>query len=155
MQYIDLSVKRAFGHNKLLEITPPQQRQFNLENKPKVAQFLEKLKFQFEHQNIWKRVKKLAEEFKTYGPIELNIRKYEGLDKEIIEAIKSAAKKVARMQFGYARSEELSKAGESVRLWKALSTCITNKIPMTHAVFDAAEKTGYEGELDRITKGKK
>jgi hypothetical protein len=126
LQYVDFDQRKLFG----AETTAPYatyEREFKLKDTKKRLKFIAELSQIYEHQRIPERVEELAESLRLRGPTTHIVKQYQDLDNEITEAMRAAAKKAGRKDFGYHRSDVLVHAGRKVRLWKSISSCVRSK----------------------------
>lgn len=95
--------------------------------------FLKELKEIHAHQKLPQRVQRLEVEIKKlHGATPSLVRKYNTIDKVIVDSIKAAAKRtVKRKQFGYAKSPALTEAGAIGHFWKSVLTSKRGDIPLT------------------------
>jgi hypothetical protein len=133
--------KKLFG----AEATAPYatyEREFKLKDTKKRLKFIAELSQIYEHQRIPERVEELAESLRLRGPTTHIVKQYQDLDNEITEAMRAAAKKAGRKDFGYHRSDVLVNAGRKVRLWKSISLC-RSKQGYSNAIMHLAEVLEY------------
>jgi hypothetical protein len=124
MQFVDLDERLLFRDDSFIPMAG-FKREFRLYDTKKKAQFQEKLLEIYDHQQIPKRADKLIEKLRRAGEAtpEL-VDEYERLDDEVVRAILSAAAATGRKDFGYQRSPALINAGLTIRLHKAIRSCI-------------------------------
>ncbi|KAL7502247.1 hypothetical protein ACHAXN_001311, partial [Cyclotella atomus] len=103
LQFVDLDCQKLFGVTE-----------FKLKDVKKKDKFLQELHRIYEHQNIKMRVEELAEALKARGPTPALIQIYQTLDDDITRAMRAAAKRSGRKDFGYQRSDVLIMAGRRV-----------------------------------------
>eukprot|EP00956_Cyclotella_meneghiniana_P036946 scaffold133060_cov21-Cyclotella_meneghiniana.AAC.1 len=109
------------------------------------VQRAETLQKRYEHQNIAKRVNDLATRLENKPHLdETYITAYNDLDDEIVELILSTAKRVGRVDFGYQRSADLCIAGKTIRLHKAILSCIRNDIRYTESIETLANELNHQ-----------
>jgi hypothetical protein len=90
-------------------------------------------------------VNKLSKDFEENGPNAKLLEKYQKIDYEITRAIKTAAKKSGRRDYGYQRSDRLVEAGRNVRLHKSIASCIRNKLQeYSDQIITLEDELGYE-----------
>eukprot|EP00956_Cyclotella_meneghiniana_P009303 scaffold12823_cov58-Cyclotella_meneghiniana.AAC.3 len=83
---------------------------------------------------------------------EADIKTYNDLDDEIVELILSTAKRVGRVDFGYQRSADLCIAGKTIRMHKAILSCIMNDIKYTESLELLATELNHQlPSRDEIT----
>ncbi|KAL3789254.1 hypothetical protein ACHAWO_004724 [Cyclotella atomus] len=113
LQFVDLDCQKLFG---VTETAPhaTYEREFKLKDVKKKDKFLQELHRIYEHQNIKMRVEELAEALKARGPTPALIQIYQTLDDDITRAMRAAAKRSGRKDFGYQRSDVLIMAGRRV-----------------------------------------
>jgi hypothetical protein len=143
LQFVDFDRKKLFG----AESTVPHatyEREFKLKDTKKKSKFIYELTRIYEHQRIPDRVKDLADSFRQRGPTNHLVQHYQDLDNEITEAMRAAAKRAGRKDYGYHRSDVLINAGREVRLWKSISSCVRSKRGYSDAVRRLAEIIEYE-----------
>eukprot|EP00956_Cyclotella_meneghiniana_P019722 scaffold34200_cov24-Cyclotella_meneghiniana.AAC.2 len=139
MQYIDVDEKMIFGDDSFCPIQG-YQREFRLYDIKKKRIYQEELKKIYDHQRIIERVNELAEKFEKKIQLDdEDIKDYNRLDNEIIRAIKAAAAKAGRVNFGYQRSKDLCEAGATIRLHKAILSSIRNNMEYNNKIINLAE----------------
>lgn len=144
LQFIDFDCKKLFNTD---DITPyaTYDREFKLKDTKKKEKFIAELWNIYKHQKIPERVTKLSKDFETNGPSADLVEKYQKIDYEITRAIKAAAKKSGRRDYGYQRSDRLVDAGRNVRLHKSIASCIRNKLQdYSEHIITLAEELGYD-----------
>ncbi|KAL3802447.1 hypothetical protein ACHAWO_004749 [Cyclotella atomus] len=142
LQYVDFDQRKLFG----AETTAPYatyEREFKLKDTKKRLKFIAELSQIYEHQRIPERVEELAESLRLRGPTTHIVKQYQDLDNEITEAMRAAAKKAGRKDFGYHRSDVLVHAGRKVRLWKSISSCVRSKREYSDTIMRLAEILEY------------
>ena len=83
---------------------------------------------------------------------EADIKAYNDLDDEIVELILSTANRVGRVDFGYQRSADLCIAGKTIRMHKAILSCIMNDIKYTESLELLATELNHQlPSRDEIT----
>ena len=74
-------------------ITPPQGREFSLDNIEMCEKFLTELRAIHQHQRLPERIQTLDKECAIFGINAERVRQYNKFDDKLIESIKAAAKK--------------------------------------------------------------
>eukprot|EP00956_Cyclotella_meneghiniana_P017405 scaffold28324_cov45-Cyclotella_meneghiniana.AAC.1 len=149
MQYVDLDEKLLFQDDTFTPM-PGFHREFKLHDIKRKTHFQETLQKRYEHQNIAKRVNDLATRLENKPHLdETDITAYNDLDDEIVELILSTAKRVGRVDFGYQRSADLCIAGKTIRLHKAILSCIRNDIKYTESIESLANELNHQLPDDR------
>ena len=144
MQYVDLDEKLLFQDDTFTPM-PGFHREFKLHDIKRKTHFQETLQKRYEHQNIAKRVNDLATRLENKPQLdEADITAYNDLDDEIVELILSTAKRVGRVDFGYQRSADLCIAGKTIRLHKAILSCIRNDIKYTESIESLATELNHQ-----------
>ena len=116
MLYMDVDERELFkGQVNRPTLNPC--REFIIQHADKQKKFLEYFRKHAEKQKFKSRAKKLAEDFGKHGATKINTERYQKLDTEIKNGLLGAAKKVARKDFGYQRSEDLGKDGQRLHLY--------------------------------------
>ena len=75
---------------------------------------------------------------------EADINAYNELDDEIVELILSTAKCIGRVDFGYQRSADLCIAGKTIRMHKAILSCIRNDVKYTDSIETLATELDHQ-----------
>ena len=129
--WADINMKEFFRGDAPRHV-PPQAREFNCDNTKMRDKFLEELAEIHEHQRLSERIHKLETEFRVLGPTPQLVRRYNALDRELVESIKAAARRtVTRKQHGYARSPALVEAGGTVLFWRSVLSSKRHMMPIT------------------------
>ena len=145
MAYVDFNTKLLFKGiiNRPVDI---HAREFRLEQKDKIAKFIDELIPAFKANSIKERVFKLAASFALTGKTKANIKKYQKLDDQIRETAMAVAKKVGRKKFGYMRSPNITLCGRLLILSKMILDCKSRHAPYTIALIKRAEVSdAHEG----------
>ena len=152
MQYVDLDEKLLFQDDTFTPM-PGFHREFKLHDVKRKNKFQETLQERYVHQNIAKRVTELATKMENATQIdEADIKAYNDLDDEIVELILSTANRVGRVDFGYQRSADLCIAGKTIRMHKAILSCIMNDIKYTESLELLATELNHQlPSRDEIT----
>ncbi|KAL3785202.1 hypothetical protein ACHAWO_011947 [Cyclotella atomus] len=111
----------------------------NLKDVKKKDKFLQELHRIYEHQNIKMRVEELAEALKARGPTPALIQIYQTLDDDITRAMRAAAKRSGRKDFGYQRSDVLIMAGR-----RTIASCVRNKTGYSDKALRLAELLEFD-----------
>jgi len=99
--WTDIDMNAYFGGEGPF-ITPPQGREFSLDNIEILKQFLRELRIIHQHQRLPERIQALKTKCTIFGVNAERVRQYNKLDDELIESIKAAARKtVKQRQFSY------------------------------------------------------
>ena len=144
MLWADINL-RSFLGEKTKVISTPQAREFNCANTKMRDEFTKELKRIHKRSRLAERVRALEREFQLLGPNPYRMRKYNSIDRELIDSMKAAAKKVVKKkQFGYHRSPALAEAGIKVLFWKAALTATRQEIPMSDRLYELAARAGVD-----------
>ncbi|KAL7523469.1 hypothetical protein ACHAWF_003332, partial [Thalassiosira exigua] len=143
MLWADIAFDEFFG-SAAPAMAPSQRREFNNSNTLMRDSFLGHLKNNHAQSRLPDRIRKLELEIKIEGSNPYRVRKYNSLDKEMVDSIKAAAKKTARTNRGYARSPELTKARDLVSMWKSILTSARHDIPITERAQSLADRHDIE-----------
>ena len=116
-------------------ITPPQAREFSVDNIQMRNKFIRALKNRHNHQKLGERIRHLEMTFRIHGATPKAVRLYNQIDREIVESIRAAVKEtVKRKQHGYARSPALVTAGSEVLFWKAVRMSKRMNLPISDSI---------------------
>ncbi|KAL7506238.1 hypothetical protein ACHAXN_003506 [Cyclotella atomus] len=142
LQYVNFDRKKLFGAEATVTCAT-YEREFKLKDTKKKLEFIAELTRIYEHQRIPERVEELADTFQLQGPTIHVVQKYQDLDNEITEAMRAAAKKAGKKDFGYHQSDALVDAGRKVRLWKSIASCVRSKRGYSDALLHLAKLLEY------------
>ncbi|KAL7548720.1 hypothetical protein ACHAWF_017511 [Thalassiosira exigua] len=146
MLWADVDLTMFFG-NSSPAVNPPGKREFNCSNSIMCDRFLANLKDIYSHNRLPDRIRRLEAEIKLMGINDARVKKYDSLDKELVELIKAAAKKTVRVNRGYDRSPALTEARERVNMWKSVLTSARHAIPITKRARSIAAKHDIDLEF--------
>eukprot|EP00956_Cyclotella_meneghiniana_P008351 scaffold11188_cov43-Cyclotella_meneghiniana.AAC.2 len=151
MQYIDVDERVLFGDDSFCPIQG-YQREFRLYDVKRKEKYKEKLKEIYEHQKIKERVEDLAKRFEEKQWTHAEYDAFNRLDKEMMDAIRAAASRAGRINFGYQRSKDLCVAGAAIRLHKAILSCVRNHRDFSEKMEALAQTLGIKlPDREKIT----
>jgi hypothetical protein len=139
MLWIEFDSRKFFG-GRGPKIVRPAARDFKYNNTVLREKFITELRGKFEHQNIGKRVHKVAEELSSQRDHHVAIKQYMAIDRDIISSIKGAAKRTVKKNHGYSRSPALSNNSTEVLFWRMILQCKRNKFPLSDRVYTIASR---------------
>lgn len=119
MVFVDIDEKEAL-EGKLNRPVRIPSREFILAQSDKCQSFLEAFKEQAEIHQFKRRIESLRSRLTAAGSTPALVREYNNIDKQIQDAILSAAKRTIKKKYGYCRSLNLGKAGMGVSFWKSV-----------------------------------
>ena len=151
--YVDFEEKLLF-RGIINRPVPLHSREFRIEQKDKVQEFLVQLIKLFKHHKIKDRVFKLSDLFRRFGKSKRNVDKYQKMDREIRELAVATSSKVGKRKYGYMRNPTLTTKGRVLILWKMILDCKRRRAPPTDAVIHRAKEynVDLEASMERSEK---
>lgn len=137
--FVDFEEKLLF-RGLINRPVPLHSREFRIEQKDKVQEFLVQLIKHLKKHKIKDRVFTLSKVFHRFGKTKQNVDKYQHLDREIRELAVAAASKVGKKKYGYMRNPTLTMQGRILILWKMILDCKRRRAPPTDEVKHRAKE---------------
>ena len=143
MLYMDCDETELFSGMINHPVLKPS-REFIIKHVDKCEQFVDKFREHVKENKIADRVQTLSKAFERDSPSENNVNRFQVLDTKITECILSAAKTVARKEFGYQRLPTLTEAGTSLHFWKAALSTMSRRVHLGKLQLQQADKCNID-----------